>query len=62
MLALLDTEAAPSDILLERDYQPRFPCFVLEPRLATQRRGHSDIRGEIVDYAALLGGAPTGDT
>ncbi|KAH8049754.1 hypothetical protein JL722_11729 [Aureococcus anophagefferens] len=62
VLALLDTEAAPSDILLARDYQPRFPCFVLEPRLATQRRGHSDIRGEIVDYAALLGGAPTGDT
>ena len=62
MLALLDTEAAPSDILLARDYQPRFPCFVLEPRLATQRRGHSDICGEIVDYAALLGGAPTGDT
>ncbi|KAH8043711.1 hypothetical protein JL720_17334 [Aureococcus anophagefferens] len=62
VLALLDTEAAPSDIVLARDYQPRFPCFVLEPRLATQRRGHSDIRGEIVDYAALLGGAPTGDT
>ncbi|KAK7242082.1 hypothetical protein SO694_00156022 [Aureococcus anophagefferens] len=27
-----------------------------------QAPGHSDIRGEIVDYAALLGGAPTGDT
>ena len=55
LLTLLGSEAAPSDMLIAHRYMAMFPCFTLEPRIAVQRPGHSDIRRKFVDYADLLG-------